>query len=61
MYDRIITISDLGQSCMSGSCAPDQHARRLQVPKMHRERWLLIRDTYKKKKHEMYGDEAHLT
>lgn len=32
MYDRI-TSSDLCQSCMSGSCALDLHARRLQVPK----------------------------
>lgn len=37
MYDRI-TISDLCQSCMSGSCALDVHARRLQVPKNTQEK-----------------------
>jgi len=31
--DRIIAISDLCQSCMSGSCTLDLHARKLQVPK----------------------------
>lgn len=38
IYDRIVSISDLCQSCMSGSCALDLHGRRLQVPKNAKEK-----------------------